>query len=54
MKISELIKQLEHIRINDGDLNVYKWGDGIPKLINSVEVIETFDKKRKAVFLETI
>jgi len=53
MKISELIKQLEHIKINYGNLNVYKWGDGFPKIINSIEVMDTFDNK-KAVLLGTI
>ena len=51
MRISNLIKQLEHIRDNEGDLNVYQLSDGIPKLIDVVETWESADSDRKICML---
>ena len=54
MKIEELIKHLESIKAEEGNINIYKWGNGFPKIINSVRVIETYDGTKKGVLLETI
>lgn len=51
MRISNLIKRLEHIRDNEGDLNVYQLSDGIPKMINIVETWEPEDDNRKICML---
>jgi len=51
MRISNLIKRLEHIRDNEGDLNVYQLSDGIPKMINAVETWESADNDRKICML---
>ncbi len=51
MRISNLIKRLEHIRDNEGDLVVYKIDDGIPKLLENIETIETVDGNRKICIL---
>ena len=51
MRISNLIKRLEHIRDNKGDLNVYQLSDGIPKMINVVETWESADDDRKICML---
>ena len=51
MRISNLIKRLEHIRDNEGDLNVYQLSDGIPKMIDVVETWESADSDRKICML---
>lgn len=51
MRISNLIKRLEHIRDNKGDLNVYQLSDGIPKMINTVKTWESADSDRKICML---
>lgn len=52
MRISNLIKCLEHIKENEGDLNVYIWSDGITKMIGSVVKRETYDGETKGCFIE--
>ena len=52
MRISNLIKRLEHIRDNEGDLNVYQLSDGIPKMIDTAIVLESADDDRKICMLE--
>jgi len=51
MRISNLIKRLEHIRDNEGNLDVYQLSDGIPKMIDVVETWETEDGDRKICML---
>jgi len=51
MRISNLIKRLEHIRDNEGDLNVYQLSDGILKMIDTVETWESTDGDRKICML---
>ena len=51
MRISNLIKRLEHIRDNEGNLNVYQLSDGIPKMINIVKTWESADDDRKICML---
>lgn len=52
LTLSELIEILSEIRAKEGDLNVYKWSDGIPKTIKTVELQSSSDGKQKGVFLE--
>ena len=52
MKIVDLIKQLKYIKETEGNLDVYIWSDGIPKIVNQAVKIETHDGKRKGCFLE--
>ena len=52
MKISEIIKQLEHIRDSEGDLDVYIWSDGIAKSPDSVIKRETVNGDKKGCFIE--
>ena len=51
MRINNLIKRLEHIRDNEGDLNVYQLSDGIPKMIDTIETWESADGDSKICML---
>jgi hypothetical protein len=46
MKISNFIKRLQHIQDNEGDLVMYKLDDGIPKMVENVEVIQSADGRK--------
>ena len=52
MNISNLIKRLEHIRDNEGDLDVYIWSDGIAKMPDRVIKRETANSDKKGCFIE--
>lgn len=52
MKISNLIKQLERIRDNEGDLDVYIWSDGIAKMPDRIIKRETVNNNKKGCFIE--
>lgn len=45
MRISNLIKRLEHIKEAEGDLNVYRMSDGIPKLLDYTITLGPDDRK---------
>lgn len=45
MRISNLIKRLEHIKEAEGDFNVYHMSDGIPKLLDNAITLESDDRK---------
>ncbi len=52
MRISNIIKRLEHIRDNEGDINVYKTNqDGISTLVDSIEVFTNKTAGKKVVFI---
>lgn len=52
MNISNLIKRLEYVRDNEGDLDVYIWSDGIAKMPDRVVKRETENSDKKGCFIE--
>jgi hypothetical protein len=52
MRISNVIKRLEHIKDKEGDINVYKTNqDGVSTLVDSIDVITNKTANVKVVFM---
>ena len=49
MRITNLIKKLEHVKNNEGDINVYVLCNGVPKLIDTEKVFFDEDINKKGV-----
>lgn len=52
MKISELIKDLERVLANDGDIKTYLYNDGWPFLITEATVGEHPESGAKILILD--
>lgn len=51
VRISDMIDALSKIEKEEGNLYVRTWSGGIPKTFEFIEVVSTWDGKKKCVIL---
>lgn len=49
MTIDELIQELKKVRQEHGNITVRTWNDGIPRVIQGVDIVPRVDKDDKVI-----